>query len=349
MVVKENYSQESQGEGLPPLFLIHFQFSHPIFSLLGLVGNSWILLILAFGEINISKRTKFYYWILAVADLSISVCNFAWGELCYSLWIWTAGNVYFCIDAISSVTCSIMNLWYYESELISNYLLVALSIERMIAVCWPLKAKFILTKKFTFNLLFFLIVPGFLFYGIVIPLSSYNTNTILLTCAIDNFRISGILYNISMPIIIFGLHTIIDLVVSSIIFIKLSLSRTNIGIHQKFKQNSRESSTTLTLLFLCIINIIIYGLCLLAYFAKITINYIFKDSPQLWAFTYAVFIVFGSSTILTHGANIIVYMALIPSFRHSALCKLTKFKKIESTHTSILPSHLEVGTSNQQY
>ena len=312
---------------MPSYSMIHFQFIHPFFSIFGIIGNIWILFTLGLGKVPISTTTKFYYLLIGVGDLSLIICHFFWAGLCDTLWIWSKGKFFLCLDIFSPFSCVIMRLWYYLSEFLSNYTLVAFSIERLIAVCWPFRAKTMLTKTFTIYLLLFLNVPGFLFYLIVIPFGSAIipiTRVVSFTCHSNYYNIFGLLFNISMSIIILGLHTLVDLVVSIILFLKLYIFRKNVDSSLNFKQGSKEISATLTLLMLCLITFIIYGTCLMAYLVTLTYSYFKIFSDELVSIGYVIFALFISSTNIPHSLNILIYLTLIPSFRHSAFCKLYK-------------------------
>ena len=329
---------------IPIYSLVFAQFFHPLVDLFGIIGNIWILVTLAFGRVSISHATKFYYSIIGLSDLSIVLCNFLWTDLCDALWIWTEGKTYFCFDILSLFSCIITNLWGFLSELVSNYALVALSIERLIAVCFPFRAKSILNRKFTLYLLLILIGPSFLLYSVVIPLSSAITpyiRVIPFICYFDYSTIFGIIFKVSMPIIILGIHTIVDLIVSLIIFFKLYFINKNSALISKPKTTSKELSATLTLLFLCAINIIIYGICLVSYVATVVFSYWVHVSDEILSFSYTIFYMFITSTALPHSINILVYLALIPPFRRAAFCNFFSSKNKQqsiSSANALVPS-----------
>ena len=313
------------------------QFIHPIIVLFGIAGNIWILFTLIFGRVKISKTTNFYYLILGFSDLCIVTNTFVWGDICDGLWLWTNGKFYFCFDSLSDLSCIIMNLWYYLSEIISNYSLVALSIERLIAVCYPLRAKSILTREFTFYLLIFLLAPFLLLYSLLIPFSSriipyIETGTFV--CHIDYNSIFGKIFNFSMPIIVLGLHTIIDFIISFVLFFKLYLSRRNSDLISKDQKMSKELIATLVLLMLCMCTMVIYGLTFICYIGTAIFDYFPIVSEQVSDHAHVLRHMFLSLTALPHSNNILIYLALIPSFRHSAFCKLYK-EKTTTTRSTI--------------
>ena len=343
-----NYTMQSRENGssandysIPEYSIIYNKFIHPFFDILGIIGNVWILFTLGLGNVRISRTTKLYYIIIGVSDLSIITCSFIWLELCDALWIWTKGEIYFCIDILSLFTCIVMNLWYYLSEFVSNYTLVALSLERLIAICWPLRAKAILTKAFTIYLLIFLNVSGCLFYLILMPFSSAIIPVMRVVsygCYIDDYNLFGIIFNISMPIIILGLHTLVDLAVSVTLFIKLYIFRSNVDPSINLKQGSKEISSTLTLLTLCLVTLVIYGVSLVSYVLTLSHIYLKIVSAEFAAIANIIYILFASSTNIPHGLNILVYLTFIPSFRQAAFCKLYEMTSRKSS-TITAPAH----------
>ena len=312
-------------------------FLHPFISLCGISGNIWILFTLIFGRVKISKRTKFYYLIIGVGDLCNVINSSVWGDICDGLGQWTNQNFYYCFDAKSNLSCIFMNLWYYLSEIVSNYSLVALSIERLVAVCYPLKAKSILTRKFTCYLLIFLLAPFLLLYSILLPLSSRvipYLNTENFICHIDYDSIFGKIFNFSMPIIVLGLHTIIDFIVSFILFFKLYFSRRNSELTSTFQKSSKELRATLVLIMLCTCTMIIYGITFVLYLATAIFDYFQIVSEEVSFYTYILMYMFQALTSATHSYNIIIYIAFIPSFRHSAFCNLYKGKTSVTSSTT---------------
>ena len=331
-MLPHNTSSVSIYEKNVPLYMIIFsQFVNPVFTFCGIIGNSWILYTLLFQNVRISKTTKLYYCIIGVGDLSFETAGLMWGVVCDSLWIWSGGTLSFCFDSLSLLSCTVIRLWYYLSDLVSNYSLVALSIERLIAVCWPLHAKSILTRKVTFLLLFSLLIPAFVYYTIIISFSSSvvpHKRVVPYSCRVNDYNIFGYLFNVSMPIVISGIHTIVEFFVSLMIFIKLyfAQNKSHSELNSQVKTRSKDLSATLTLLSLCIINILIYGTCLVSYSISLISSYFIKVSAEFYSTIYAIFLIFLSSLSFSHGVNIFVYLILIPSFRESALCKNKRLK-----------------------
>ena len=324
-----NFTEISKTANYIPIYhVIFYQFVHPVFIIFGIIGNSWILVTMWLRSVQISSKTKLYYLIIGLSDLSLVCCSLMWGDLCDSLYIWTGGKFFFCFEILSFFTCKVIRVWYYLSDIISNYALVALSIERFVAVFWPLQAKYLLTKKFTFLLLCSLIVPCSVFYSVVIPLGSSimpSFRAVSYSCSADNNSIFGYIFNVSMPIVILGIHTIVDLIISFLLFYKLYFSRSNKLEELSSKSkivNTKEISATLTLICLCLITTIIYGTSLITYMSTVIFHYYLIVPPSVYSSFFTIFLLSVSSTPFPHSINILIYLILIPSFREAALCRL---------------------------
>ena len=304
--------------------VVSFQFIIPFFEICGIVGNSWILLTLIFGNVKISKTTKLYYLIIGIGDLILVANIFVWVVLCGGLLIWTNGKLGFCWDTVSLFACWGFNLSFYWAEIVSDYALMALSIERFIAVCYPLKAKSILTKKFSFYLLFFLIVPLLVFYSFLILFGSRIVKSYVLhdsVCSFDYQTIFGLAFRASMPIIILGLHTIVDFIVTCALFTKLYISRRKSELTSTSQKGTKELTATVVLITLCTCTMVIYGMALVVYLISTIIKFV-SVSEQFYVHIHKITITLLSLTPVPHSINIFIYLAFIPSFRHSAFCKL---------------------------
>ena len=121
--------------------------------------------------------------------------------------------------------------------------LLALNIERLIAAFSTFNAKSILPTKFRFFLLFFLLVPFILLYSIIIPFSArvipYAREDVRYACHFDYGSIFGKIFKFSILKIVFGLHAVLGLIVSIILFFKLYLSKRNSYLNSKSKEIPR--------------------------------------------------------------------------------------------------------------
>ena len=309
---------------------IYFKIINPLIDFCGISGNIWILFTLIFGSVKISKTTKFYYLLIGVSDLLNVANHFFWADICVGLLLWKIPNLYYSFVVSSDGACIFLNLWYYLTDIVSDYSLVALSIERFIAVCLPFMAKSILTKKFRFFLLFVLLVPFMILFSILIPLSArvipYAREDVTYACHFDYGSIFGKIFNFSMPIIVLGLHTVIDLIVSLILFFKLYLSKRNPDLNSKSQKGTKDLTATIVLIMLCTCTMVIYGITFLLYIATAIFEY-FLEVPEEFSYhIYAFMHIFLALTALPHSVNIFIYITVIPSFRYYAFCKMSKHR-----------------------
>ena len=108
-------------------FQVYLLYIHPVISFFGIISNSRVLLLFAFGHVQISRKTMVYYSLIGFSDLSIACINLIWLDLCEGLYFLTKGRLYFCVDIVSELGCTLCFLWCVVSVLFSNYTLVGLS------------------------------------------------------------------------------------------------------------------------------------------------------------------------------------------------------------------------------
>ena len=280
-------------------------------------------------DVNISKVAKLYYVILAFADWMVCMKNFLWDVLCDTLWILTDGKYSFCIDTLSNVSCIVMNLWYYFSENISVYTLASLSIERLIAVSFPLKAKLILDLKFTLSVLSILIGPQCLYYLVAIPLVSKvvspfpRVNGAL--CFLATGTLLGDITGIINIVYLATIHVIINLIATLVVIMKLKAMRNQRSELQgpassQSKRAIKEKQTTMTMLGVAITNLFLYGTYFLARFAVLGSKLFPKLDGVFLKFLNQFLLFAVLNTIIPHFTNIFIYLILLPAFRRAALC-----------------------------
>ena len=151
-------------------------FFDPIFIMIGLIGNAIIIIIMPRKEIKVGKSPRFYYISVAVADF-INIFNswFLWAFFKDSLYMWTDGKYSINIAISHIISCrTITTIWVF-SEIYSDYSVLALSIERVIALFNPLKAKSILTRKIRFLILVVILMPAWL---LTVPFVPFVMNII---------------------------------------------------------------------------------------------------------------------------------------------------------------------------
>ena len=130
---------------------------------------------------RIGGSQKFYYITFAIADF-IDVFNswFLWVFLSDSLYMWTEGKFTINVVTSSSFACKAMIVVWTVSEIYSDYAVTAFTIERLIALFFPLKSKAILTMKFSIILVAIIVIPMWLSIVPLIPFVAnlmYNPGT----------------------------------------------------------------------------------------------------------------------------------------------------------------------------
>ena len=114
------------------VFLIGFE---PVLILVGLIGNALVLIIMPRKTVMAAKSAKFYYMLLAFADLMDIIIGWLLRSfISETMYIYTNGSFHFELYKQSSFTCKLFfGLWTFF-ETISDYTLVAMGIERIIAL-----------------------------------------------------------------------------------------------------------------------------------------------------------------------------------------------------------------------
>ncbi len=141
----------------PIIFLISYIL--PPIAFLGIFFNIMILLFLPQNSVLLSKTTKTYYITIAIGDLlSIFSFNILWVFFHDSLSYITSGA--FSIELVaSSLGCKILYNSWANAEALANYTAIAMSIEQIIALYFPLKARAFLSKKLTLLLIVLCVLP----------------------------------------------------------------------------------------------------------------------------------------------------------------------------------------------
>ena len=111
----------------PHLFFM-YAVEEPLFVLLGIVSNIWIVVVLVRKSVRLSKTSKFYYTFFSLADLFICFTHLLWNIPCDTLSIYSKDNLFFCIDTWTNLSCTLIFIAYTVGEIMANYSIVALSI-----------------------------------------------------------------------------------------------------------------------------------------------------------------------------------------------------------------------------
>ena len=314
-----NFSSAHQFIGITTsYFILVFMFVIPIFVFLGIFSNIAILFTIFTGRAHWSKTSKFYYGFIAFGDLLVCCKTLLLRFLCESLWLYSGGSTYFCFDSFSDVTCKLLLTLNLVAEVISNNSLLAMSIERLVAMMNPLRARRILNKKFTLSSFILLIGLPSLTFVVLIPAASVVEPSDRITgyvCKILESKIFGKLVN-AVIAVVFTLSLEASFVLNVIIVVKLRKA-INIRISKlSVRRNSavRGNLRTVICLTICVIHIILYQLGLIMFVAKSIIRNIDSISSEFKAYFYNLFLSVTFMSIIPHSVNLFVYLILIPGY-----------------------------------
>ena len=303
----------NQNEDVLMKLLIGFAsfFIQPLGVIIGIGGNIWILITMLTKTVHISTISKTYYIFLASADFIICVKNLFYNVLCDTLFLISKGKFYFCFDSLSQLTCVMMASLYHVSENAGNYAVAALAIERMIAVLFPLKASYLLGKKFTTVLLLLFILPPCLYFLIVIPfikklkvMESRPTGQMCGQEAPTGFLAFS--FQILQFIYIYTVHCVINLGATLLMTVKLNISRKQRRLlcqneSKSAKSNSlKENRSTKILLCMALLNLLINGLLLSSRLAILATQIFLKVETSILNLFNGFFLFTIMLTIIPH-------------------------------------------------
>ena len=249
------------------------EYVFPVFGPIGLIGNLAIIVGMARVKREFSNSLRFYYIALAVAEF-VEV-NYYLDGVFYELGIWylTDGKWKTKFLDLSDWSCKILISLFIGSDTVGGFTVVCLGVERVIAVTWPLRAKGILT--FRFSIIFetivctiFLIIEEPLILMVYdleydytqfywAPLCNYNFSLAVTTIYM--------LIEEAVPLI----FTVLSFVITVYLSIKIVLTK---YAHHKLTQgfnssgaesagaklSARELSNVLTLIVLNVMHLLIY-------------------------------------------------------------------------------------------
>ena len=329
-----------------PLYLtLAYTVIQPVCVGLGLLGNFWIFCVLLCRSrmVGMTFTIRLYYGTIAVGDFFNCLRHLLWNVLCVSAALYSSDRVYFCFDVLSNMTCVLIHLLYCYTEIVANYALVGLSIERFIAVCLPLYAHTLLSPKWTALILSLLIVPLAIYFTVLVPFAALIYPTVRVTGLICewNAGLSGTIYSFSIIVILDAAHALAVLVLSLAIFARLrqmSLERSALtstdGVHGGNTHQSRSgASATLTMIALAVVTVLTYGANSITVVANTLSYYLPGASAQYQLVSLQIFLFFILCTIIPHCINFFIYMVFIPSFRRAAF-SIRNTGAVKSTSTT---------------
>ena len=131
--------------------ILYIAYVEPFFCGIGVVGNLMVLVAMARVRHEFSRNVRLYYSILAVADFVMVVIFFIGDFLERGIAYLATGGQSFPILTVDGTNwlCKLCEAMWIASDTVSGFTLVCLGFERFIAVTWPLRAKTILTLRFS--------------------------------------------------------------------------------------------------------------------------------------------------------------------------------------------------------
>ena len=165
------------------------KYCEPVFCLISLLGNSAVIIGMARVKQGLSKSVRFYYIVYAISELLLVDGFFFTGDfLEVGIAYLVSDGKFFPILTVDGTVWScklLLSLWL-GSDCVAGFTLVCLGFERIIAVTWPLRAKAILTLRFS------VIIEATL-----ILLSAIYLPLVVITYTIDQNY--GCTYDFSLP------------------------------------------------------------------------------------------------------------------------------------------------------
>ena len=296
----------------------------PAMIVLGVFNNIAILTLMKRAEINIGKKFKRYYTLIAFFDLSAIISiDLIESYLEDGLSLTTDGKFFISTKTYSAWSCKLISAWWVVSTTISNYTLAALCVERMVAICFPLRAKSLMTGKWRLGQWCLLILPGFL---LVLPMALYFHDVVQI--AEDKFICSPanptsplfFVYAWSGCFLAFFFHGCIMLVCSLLITAKLILEgakKSKLAINGK-RNTSKEMHAALTVVILAILQCCSYFpttvFCMIFCLAMGNIKFR-QENPDSFAGIALAYDMVVVTFSVAHCWNFYLYLVRIPSFR----------------------------------
>ena len=321
----------------------------PFIILFGIVSNILILIHMSRKKLKLFPSVRFFYLFIGASDLLYNISSglgmqilmdafYMWTDK--KVWISTYPKGYNQANQTESnfsileffdgiFWCKLFGFIGLFGLLGSPYGVLAFSIERFLAIYFPYWTLRIRSINFSIVLLIICLVPPsvvilslnlLVFSSVQDPTWSYTE----FGCIEDPIKPLYVIGGILTGIFLLILHVVITaiLIIAILCKIKLaSLARSkNLSLSNASTAGSQtDLRSSITLVLIAIINIVIFGVCgmfwilyvLSAEFAEIDLN------------TALMFGTLGriSSCVLNlpFSTNFLVYLAVIPSFRHSVI------------------------------
>ena len=114
------------------IFLLYVE---PIVIAIGLIGNSLVVIVMPKQSVVAAKSAKFYYNLLAIANLlDITIGWLSTSFISQTLSLHTSDQLSIRTDTYNTFSCKIFYGLWTTFEVLADYVVVAMGIERIIAV-----------------------------------------------------------------------------------------------------------------------------------------------------------------------------------------------------------------------
>ena len=289
-------------------------YAHPVFGLMAFFGSIGVVVGMArVGDKNFNRSVRIYYSLLAITDLvyvdlAIVPSQFLETGIAY---ITTRLQSYpiLTVDA-HEWSCKLISGIWYASDTTAGFLLVCLGIERIIAITWPLRAKTILSVRFSVILMLCILgvaltidVPQVVLVYTLTPLGC--TYDLSLPYAIEYIALETLFPVVySLLSFSFTAYLIVSLVVSSRQRRHLSKGTNRVS--------SMEVSNAITMVALDVVRITIF----FPYMSVTTfglILFVINGFSSLWI--YLIMDIFYNFMIIPHSVNFWIHFFRSPAFR----------------------------------
>ena len=319
-------------------------FVNPTMVVIGIIGNFIIIALFPLKKVHANESAKLYCMVIAVGDIGTLLLKHLREFITIGLFFISSGKFY--IDLFYPILCKILNCSFMVFLVVSMYTVMAFSIERSIAVFWPLKYRAYMTRKATIILLALCVCPPLI---ILQPLC-LSTMDILKTrpgqlpnCGPDPKNPLYAFTGLAIVVVLMILHAPITLFLVIALVRKLlknNARRSRLGINAP-SQSSIQKQALILLLLVAIINLLFFVPIASLYGSATFFRVVAPTSYIRQLIDYLVRILYQLTSI-SHSANFFVYFAIIPSFRKSVCdlccCGFNNVAKDQTTSSTAIKS-----------
>ncbi|OWF39724.1 G-protein coupled receptor AH9.1 [Mizuhopecten yessoensis] len=324
---------------------------YPVLVPIGIIGNSLSFTVL----IQLAKSSSFFLYlsILALSDIAFIIVG------AMMRWLEVLRNDIFFED-ISSYLCSVRFTLVYVFSQFSSWIIVAVTIDRFIAVCFPFKVAIYCTRRRTMLMLLYIFL---VIFGINFPNICFKWENDM--CVFPEITFKYCLkYSVLIDLLVYfvvpvGLISILNIITLSVLY--RTLIRRRQLVNRKRKDNDDKNLTveesikqTIAMLFVVTAVYVVtslpmvYGSMLAWMEDEIT-----TDSD-----TYLINVILELANTVNHSVNFILYGISGTTFRQKLLqtfccfpCRLTdgrtKVKKVTTLTTASKTTSTSLGDRNK--